>query len=120
MAAAAAAALITAASTPFPLVSFRSRRDGHLSLSPPRRPGAGRCRASAPTFQGGPAASYAREMERLSAKESLLLAVSSSLPSSSTWESASSDLPLLVLPGTRRSINSIFLASAISTSNMID
>uniref|UniRef100_A0A453D3V0 Uncharacterized protein n=1 Tax=Aegilops tauschii subsp. strangulata TaxID=200361 RepID=A0A453D3V0_AEGTS len=27
-------------------------------------------------FQGGPAASYAREMERLSAKESLLLAVS--------------------------------------------
>uniref|UniRef100_A0A0D9ZS29 Plastid lipid-associated protein/fibrillin conserved domain-containing protein n=2 Tax=Oryza TaxID=4527 RepID=A0A0D9ZS29_9ORYZ len=74
MAAAAAAALITAASTPFPLVSFRSRRDGHLSLSPPRRPGAGRCRASAPTFQGGPAASYAREMERLSAKESLLLA----------------------------------------------
>nr|AEV40991.1 hypothetical protein [Oryza minuta] len=74
MAAAAAAALITAASTPFPLVSFRSRRDGHLSFSPPHRPGAGRCRASAPTFQGGPAASYAREMERLSAKESLLLA----------------------------------------------
>jgi hypothetical protein len=33
-------------------------------------------RATAQTFQGGPAASYAREMERLSAKESLLLAVS--------------------------------------------
>ncbi|XP_006653857.2 probable plastid-lipid-associated protein 13, chloroplastic [Oryza brachyantha] len=63
------------ASSPFALVSFRSRRDGRLSLSPPpRRPAAGRCRASAPTFQGGPAASYAREMERLSAKESLLLA----------------------------------------------
>jgi len=33
----------------------------------------------AQTFQGGAAANYAREMERLSANESLLLAVSSLL-----------------------------------------
>ncbi|KAL5213604.1 hypothetical protein ABZP36_002756 [Zizania latifolia] len=69
----AAAAALAHASPPFPPASFRSRRDGRLSLSP-RRPAAGRCRAAAPTFKGGPAASYAREMERLSAKESLLLA----------------------------------------------
>jgi hypothetical protein len=60
-------------------VPFRGRRDGRVALSPRRtRCSAGRCRATAQTFQGGAAASYAREMERLSAKESLLLAVSSS------------------------------------------
>ncbi|ONM12515.1 putative plastid-lipid-associated protein 13 chloroplastic [Zea mays] len=56
-------------------VPFRGRRDGRVALSPRRtRCSAGRCRATAQTFQGGAAASYAREMERLSAKESLLLA----------------------------------------------
>ncbi|KAF8769187.1 hypothetical protein HU200_006690 [Digitaria exilis] len=70
----AAAVALTPASPPL-VPSFRSRRDGRVRLSP-RRPrySAGRCRAMAQTFQGGPAASYAREMERLSAKESLLLA----------------------------------------------
>ncbi|KAJ1273346.1 hypothetical protein BS78_06G272800 [Paspalum vaginatum] len=70
----AAAVALTPAS-PTLLPSFRGRRDGRVRVSP-RRPrySAGRCRATAQTFQGGPAASYAREMERLSAKESLLLA----------------------------------------------
>ncbi|XP_062183918.1 probable plastid-lipid-associated protein 13, chloroplastic [Phragmites australis] len=69
---AAAAAALTPASPPL-LPYPRGRRDGLLRLSS-RRPAAGRFRAAAQTFQGPPAASYAREMERLSAKESLLLA----------------------------------------------
>ena len=74
----AAAVALTPASPALLPVPFRGRRDGRVRLSPrrPRYP-AGRCRATAQTFQGGAAASYAREMERLSAKESLLLAVSS-------------------------------------------
>ena len=72
---AAAVALTTA--SPARLPSFRGRRDGRVRLSPRRPRYSGSCRAMAQTFQGGPAASYAREMERLSAKESLLLAVSS-------------------------------------------
>uniref|UniRef100_A0A0D9WAV1 Plastid lipid-associated protein/fibrillin conserved domain-containing protein n=1 Tax=Leersia perrieri TaxID=77586 RepID=A0A0D9WAV1_9ORYZ len=70
------ATAVATVSSPLPPAFVRSRRDGRLSLpTPRRRPAAGRCRASASTFQGGPAAaSYAREMERLSAKESLLLA----------------------------------------------
>jgi len=71
---AAAVALTTA--SPARLPSFRGRRDGRVRLSArrPRPRYSGSCRAMAQTFQGGPAASYAREMERLSAKESLLLA----------------------------------------------
>lgn len=71
-----AAAATLARTSPPPLLLF-GPRDGRLRLRlSPRRPAAGcRCRATAQTsFQGGPAASYAREMERLSAKESLLLA----------------------------------------------
>jgi hypothetical protein len=63
--------------SPALLPSFRGRRDGRVRLSARRPRYSGSCRAMAQTFQGGPAASYAREMERLSAKESLLLAVSS-------------------------------------------
>lgn len=72
-----AAAVALTPSSPALVPSLRGRRDGRVRLSP-RRPrySAGRCRAMAQTFQGGAAASYAREMERLSAKESLLLAVS--------------------------------------------
>jgi hypothetical protein len=72
----AAAVALTPAYPAFLPVPFRVRRDVRVRLSP-RRPrySAGRCRAMAQTFQGGAAASYAREMERLSAKESLLLAV---------------------------------------------
>ncbi|VAH52530.1 unnamed protein product [Triticum turgidum subsp. durum] len=69
--AAAAAATLAPASPPL-LPSVCVRRDGRLRLTPRRAAGC-RCRATA-QFQGGPAASYAREMERLSAKESLLLA----------------------------------------------
>ncbi|AQK47007.1 putative plastid-lipid-associated protein 13 chloroplastic [Zea mays] len=71
----AASVALTPAYPAFLPVPFRVRRDGRVRLSP-RRPrySAGRCRAMAQTFQGGAAASYAREMERLSAKESLLLA----------------------------------------------
>ncbi|KAF7003998.1 hypothetical protein CFC21_019261 [Triticum aestivum] len=69
--AAAAAATLAPVSPPL-LPAVRGRRDGQLRLSPRRAAGC-RCRATA-QFQGGPAASYAREMERLSAKESLLLA----------------------------------------------
>ncbi|KAL6651582.1 hypothetical protein ACP70R_010507 [Stipagrostis hirtigluma subsp. patula] len=70
-----AAAAALAPAPPALLPSLGGRRDGRLRLSPSRRRrAAGCCRATAQTFQGGPAASYAREMERLSAKESLLLA----------------------------------------------
>ncbi|XP_051219519.1 probable plastid-lipid-associated protein 13, chloroplastic [Lolium perenne] len=72
MAAAAAATTLAPASPPL-LPAVRGSRDGRVRLTA-RRAAACRCRATAQTFQGGPAASYAREMERLSAKESLLLA----------------------------------------------
>ncbi|KAK3143441.1 hypothetical protein QOZ80_4AG0300350 [Eleusine coracana subsp. coracana] len=71
-----AAAVALTPVSPALLPSLRGRRHGRVRLSAgrPRRAAAGRCLATAQTFQGGPAASYAREMERLSAKESLLLA----------------------------------------------
>ncbi|TVU16474.1 hypothetical protein EJB05_40042 [Eragrostis curvula] len=70
----AAAVALTPAS-PALLPSLRGRSHGRVRLAPRRpRHASGRCWATAQTFQGGPAASYAREMERLSAKESLLLA----------------------------------------------
>ena len=76
-----AAAVALTPAFPALLPFFGGRRDGRVRLSPrrprPRPRYSGSCRAMAQTFQGGPAASYAREMERLSAKESLLLAVSS-------------------------------------------
>uniref|UniRef100_A0ACD5V2H2 Uncharacterized protein n=1 Tax=Avena sativa TaxID=4498 RepID=A0ACD5V2H2_AVESA len=74
-AATAAAATLAPASPPLFLLALGGRHDGRVRLSR-RHATACRCRAraTAQTFQGGPAASYAREMERLSAKESLLLA----------------------------------------------
>jgi hypothetical protein len=80
-----ATAVVLTPMSPALLPSLRGRRQGLVRLSPRRpRHAVGRCRATAQTFQGGPAASYAREMERLSAKESLLLAVSSLRPSQGT------------------------------------
>jgi hypothetical protein len=80
-----ATAVVLTPISPALLPSLRGRRQGLVRLSPRRpRHAVGRCRATAQTFQGGPAASYAREMERLSAKESLLLAVSSLRPSQGT------------------------------------
>ena len=96
-----AAAVALTPAFPALLPFFGGRRDGRVRLSPrrPRPRYSGSCRAMAQTFQGGPAASYAREMERLSAKESLLLAVSSPslrppLLSLSPSTSSSPDLPM--------------------------
>jgi hypothetical protein len=73
-----ATAVVLTPISPALLPSLRGRRHGLVRLLPRRpRHSLGYYRATAQTFQGGPAASYAREMERLSAKESLLLAVSS-------------------------------------------
>jgi hypothetical protein len=89
--------------SPALIPSFRGNRDGRVRL-PPRRPRyfSGRCRAMVQTFQGGPAASYAQEMERLSAKESLLLAVSppslSSRLFSVSCPGALPDLPMMFEP----------------------
>ncbi|GJN01414.1 hypothetical protein PR202_ga18680 [Eleusine coracana subsp. coracana] len=96
-----AAAVALTPVSPALLPSLRGRRHGRVRLSAgrPRRAAAGRCLATAQTFQGGPAASYAREMERLSAKESLLLAITLSGRRSPTTVAHFKGLDVLIKDG---------------------